>query len=179
MKLKQVLRLAAISIFFLNMGMLCPHAETLANESDASSRCDSITLENAAAFLLVPAADLQKRSSDVMVSPEDMQKKIYKAPPYSCIISSKSNFLKSINYVTYEYSDPGKARAEFNTMQQNFGTVSKVDVVPGIGDTTFHVADNRFQRMVAIKGNVVIDVLNPKDFEIQKQIMQQILKGLR
>jgi hypothetical protein len=64
---------------------------------------------------------------------------------------------------------------DFNKMRQNYETVSKVDAVPGIGDEAFWVGDSRFQRMVAIKGDVVIDVLSPKDFNLQKQIIHLVL----
>jgi len=73
------------------------------------------------------------------------------------------------------YNNPGKARIEFDKMQKNFESLSKVDVVPDIGDEAFWVGDNRFQRMVAIKGDIVIDVLSPKDFNLQKQIIRLIL----
>ena len=60
-------------------------------------------------------------------------------------------------------------------MKNGYGTISKVDAVPDIGDETFWAGDNRFQRMVAIKGAVVIDVLSPKDFSHQKQIIRLAL----
>ncbi len=175
MKLKRLLRLTTISILFLNLGMLCTSSKILATETDGTNRCSSITLENAATILVVSTDDLQKSSRDLMVSPEDLQKKIYKIHPYNCTIRSKSNFLKLITYVTYVYNDPGKARIEFDKMQKNFESISKVDVVPDIGDEVFWVGDNRFQRMVAIKGDVVIDVLSPKDFNLQKQIIRLVL----
>ena len=175
MKLKRLLRLTTISILFLNLGMLCTSSKILATETDGTNRCSSITLENAATILVVSTDDLQKSSRDLMVSPEDLQKKIYKIHPYHCTIRSKSNFLKLITYVTYVYNDPGKARIEFDKMQKNFESLSKVDVLPDIGDEAFWVGDNRFQRMVAIKGDVVIDVLSPKDFNLQKQIIRLVL----
>jgi hypothetical protein len=175
MKLKRLLRLTTISVLILNFGMLCNSSKILATETDGTNRCSSITLENAAAILLVSADDLQKSSRDLMVSPEDLEKKIYKIPPYYCTIRSKSKFLKLITYVTYVYKDSGKARIEFDKMQKNFESLSKVDVVPDIGDEAFWVGDNRFQRMVAIRGGVVIDVLSPKDFNHQKQIIRLVL----
>jgi hypothetical protein len=60
-------------------------------------------------------------------------------------------------------------------MGNNYGTISKVDVVPDIGDKTFWVSDNRFQRMVSIKGGVVVDVLSPKEFDLQKRIVSLVL----
>jgi hypothetical protein len=175
MKFKRLLCLTAISVLFLNLGVLCTSSEILATETDGTNRCSSITLENAANILAVSTYDLQKSSRDLMVSPEDLQKKIYKIHPYNCTIRSKSNFLKLITYVTYVYNDPGKARKEFDKMQKNFESLSKVDVIPDIGDEAFWAGDNRFQRMVAIKGGVVIDVLSPKEFNLQKQIIRLVL----
>lgn len=111
-----------------------------------------------------------------MVSPEDFQHHTYQGIPYNCTIRSKSNFLHSISYVTYVYTDPGQARVEFNRMKQNFATVAKVDAVPDIGDNAFWVGDSRFQRLVAIRGGVVIDALSPKDFDLQKQTVRLVLK---
>jgi len=142
---------------------------------DGTQRCRDITLENAAAILGVSADDLQKSSRDLVVSPEDLRKKIYKIIPFNCTIRSKSNFLKLISYVTYVYNDPKQARLDFKKMQQNYESVSKVDAVSDIGDEAFWVGDNRFQRMVAIKGDMVIDVLSPKDVNLQKQIIHLVL----
>ena len=175
MKLKRLLRLTTILILFLNLAMLCTYSKILATETDSTSRCVGITLENAATILAVSTDDLQKSSRDLMVSPEDLQKKIYKIPPYNCTIRSNSNFLKLITYVTYVYNDPKQARIDFNKMQHNYESLSKVDAVADIGDEAFWVGDNRFQRMVAIKGDIVIDVLSPKDFNLQKQIIRLVL----
>ena len=175
MKLKRSLRLLIISILFLIFGMLCTNSKTLATRMDGTQRCRGITLENSAAILAVSADDLKKSSRDLVVSPEDLKKKIYKILPYNCTIRPKSNFLKFITYVTYSYNNPKQARMDFNKMRQNYETVSKVDAVAGIDDEAFWVGDNRFQRMIAIKGNAAIDVLSPKDFNLQKQIMRFVL----
>ncbi|MCF8057549.1 MAG: hypothetical protein K9K37_13050 [Desulfocapsa sp.] len=175
MKRKRLLQLVTISILFFTLGPLGTNSKAHASEKDSMNHCSSITLENAAAILAVSADDLQKSSSDLMVSPDDLEKKIYKIQPYSCTIRSKSNFLKFITYVTYVYSDSGQARIEFNKMQKGFASISKVDVVSDIGDEAFWAGDNRFQRMAAIKGNVVIDILSPKDFELKKRIIRLVL----
>lgn len=175
MKFKRLLQLTTISFLFLILALLCTNSKILASETDSTNRCSGITLENAATILLVSPDDLHKTSRDLMVSPDDLQKKIYKIRPYNCTIRSKSNFLKFITYVTYVYNDPGQARIEFNKMQNGFESISKVDVVPDIGDEAFWAGDNRFQRMVAIKGDVVIDVLSPKDVNLQKQIIRLVL----
>ena len=179
MKLKRLLRLTTISILCLNVVILFNNSKILATRMDGTQRCRGITLENAATILTVSADDLKKSSRDLEVSPEDLQKKIYKIPPYNCTIRSKSNFLKFITYVTYAYNDPKQARKDFKKMQQNYESISKVEVVPDIGDETFWVGDRRFQRMVSIKGDIVIDVLSPKDFNHQKQIIRLVLDKLK
>jgi len=75
MKLKRLLCLTAISMLFLNLGVLCTSSKVLATETDGTNRCSSITLENAANILAVSTDDLQKSSRDLMVSPEDLEKK--------------------------------------------------------------------------------------------------------
>jgi len=175
MKLKRLLRPETTLILFLMLALLFTYSKILATETEGTHRCSGITLENAAKILVVSTDDLQKSSHDLMVSPEDLQKKIYKIPPYNCTIRSKSNFLKLITYVTYVYNDPKQARRDFNKMQQNYESLSKVDAVPDTGDKAFWVGDHRFQRMVAIKGHRVIDVLSPKDFNLQKQITHLVL----
>jgi hypothetical protein len=175
MKLKRLLRFMTISILFFNFSILCTNSKILATRVDGTYRCRGITLENAAAILVVSADDLQKSSRNLVISPEDLRKKIYKIIPYNCTIRSKSNFLKLITYFTYVYNDPKQARLDFKKMQENYESISKVDAVPDIGDEAFWVGDIRFQRMVAIKGDTVIDVLSPKDFELQKQIIRLVL----
>lgn len=178
MKLKQFVQLTTFTILFLTLGLLCANSSILASETDNIDRCKAVSLESAAGILNVTIDELHKSSSDLMVSPDDLERKIYKTPPYTCSISSKTNFLKIITYVTYDYNDPGQARLEFDKMRNGFETVSKVDMVPDIGDAAFWAGDNRFQRMVSIKGGVVIDILSPKDFEIQKQLIRQVLDTL-
>ncbi|MBU0664491.1 MAG: hypothetical protein KJ990_08115 [Proteobacteria bacterium] len=172
MQVKRLPQLSTISILFFTLGLLCTNSKILALETDDTNRCSAITLENAATILVVSPNDLQKNRHDVMVSPDDIQKKIYNRTPYICTIRSKSNFLKFITYVTYVYNDTGQARIEFNKMQKGFESISKVDLIPDIGNETFWAGDNRFQRMVSIKGNVVIDVLSPKDFKLQTQVIR-------
>jgi hypothetical protein len=176
-KIRRLLRFTTILILFLNLGVICPSSKTFATRTDGTNRC-SITLEDAAAILAVSVDDLHKSSRNLIVSPEDMQKKIYKIYPYNCTIRSKSNFLKLITYITYVYNDSGQARIEFNQMRKNYESTTKVDAVPGIGDGAFWVGDNRFRRMVAIKDDTVIDVLSPKDFNLQKQIIRIVFNKL-
>jgi len=61
------------------------------------------------------------------------------------------------------------------TFQRDFSTVSRVEEVPGLGDETFRVDDKRFQRMIAIKGGIMIDVLTPADPNLQKQLLRLVL----
>ena len=179
MKLKQVLRHVTVWTVLFNLTLFWTSSEMLASEVDSTNRCSSIPLEDAASILGVPVNDLQTSSSDILVSPEDLQKKTYETLPYNCSIRSTSNFLKSIMYVTYVFNDPDLARKEFNKMREGYATISKVDAVPNSGDETFWAGDNRFQRMVAIQGNAVIDILAPKDFSQQKQILGLVLDRLK
>ena len=78
MKLKRLLQVTTISILFLTLGVLCTNSKILASETDGTNRCSGITLENATTILDVSTDDLHKSSSDLMVSPDDLQKKIYK-----------------------------------------------------------------------------------------------------
>jgi len=146
---------------------------------EGAAHCGAVPLENAAAMLNVPAADLVTSSNDLAVSPEDLQNEVYKYPPYNCTIRAKSNFLASIAYVTYMYSDPVQARIEFNKMKEGFASVSKVDEVPDVGDEAFWAGDKRFQRLVVKKGEAVIDILNPEDFDLQKNIALLVLDHLQ
>ena len=61
MKLKRLLRLTTILILFLNLAMLCTYSKILATETDSTSRCVGITLENAATILAVSTDDLRPR----------------------------------------------------------------------------------------------------------------------
>ena len=178
MTLKKTFRLTTISILFIVMCILFTVLQNFASETDSTNRCNSITLESAASILVVSIDELQKSNMDIMVSPDDIKNKTFKIQPCNCAIRSKSNFLKSINYIIYEYNDHKQARIDFNKMKNNYGTISKVDVVPDIGDGTFWVGDNRFQRMVSIKGDVLVDVLSPKEFDLQKQIISLVLGDL-
>ena len=84
-----------------------------------------------------------------------------------------------ISYVTYVHNKDEQARLEFERMKEGFETVSKVDIIPEIGDASFWAGDSRFQRLVAVKGDALIDVLNPKDFDMQKRIVLLVLNGLQ
>ncbi len=175
MENKHRFRITMATVLFAVFGMLFIGARELAAESGNTNCCGQIKAEDAATILGISVDDLQTSSSDLMVSPEDQEKKIYKVPPCRCSIRSRSNFLKSITYVIYVYNDDAQAGAEYNTMKNGFESVAKTEIVPNIGEATFWVGDNRFQRMVALKGAVVADVLSPKEFEIQKQIMARLM----
>jgi len=179
MRFRRLFQLTAISIFLLNLGILCTSPRILAAGTDDTGRCSSITLENAAAILGAAMADLQQSSHDLMVSPDDPREKVYSTPPFNCTIRSTANFLQSVTYVVYEFNDPGQARREFNRMREGFASVSGVEAVPDIGAEVFWAGDDRFQRMVAIKGKAMIDVLSPKDFNLQKQIISLVLDSFQ
>lgn len=178
MKLKQLLWFSTIRFLFITLALLCIHSTPFASELKNTNRCSLLTLENGATLLNVAIEDLQESSHDLMVSPDDLKSKIYKIQPYNCSIRSKSDFLKFITYVIYTYNDPGKAQMEFDKMRKGFETISKVDTIQDIGDEAFWAGDKRFQRMVAIKDGVVIDVLNPKELSLQKKIMSLILDNI-
>lgn len=178
MRIKPLLRHTAFSIFLLNLGILHHCSSVFAAEGEAAARCDSVPLENAAAILNVPVDDLEISSNDLVVSPEDIHNEVYKVPPYNCTIRAKSNFLNSITYVTYIYSDPVQARIEFNRMREGFESVSRVDVVPDVGDEAFLAGDKRFQRLVVKKGEAVIDILSPTEFNLQKIIALLVVEDL-
>lgn len=175
MKPERFLQLTILTIFFCTATLPGTNAPLLAAEMDSSSHCNGVTLEDGAAILDLSIDDLLKSSSEIMVSPDDIKKKTYKTPPVSCSIKSKSNFFKFITYVTYIHSSADKAGTEFNKMQKGFESITTVDKITDIGDKAFWVSDTRFQRLVAIKGDVIIDVLSPKDFELQKRVTQLIL----
>jgi hypothetical protein len=177
MKPRQLRIFTSILVLNLFIAFSCTCADALAAKEECQDRCDGISLEKAAALLNVPVDELQQTRSDLMVSPEDIQKKIYKIHPYTCTIRSTSNFLKFISYVTYVYHDPGQARTDYETMKRGYESVSKTEEIPEIGDAAFWAGDKRFQRMVAVQGNVVIDVLSPKDLDAQRQIVLLALEA--
>jgi hypothetical protein len=78
MKIKTILRLTTISMIFIVMCLLFAVPRNFASETDSDNRCNSITLENAATILVVSTDDLQKSNNDIMVSPEDIKKKLLK-----------------------------------------------------------------------------------------------------
>lgn len=176
MKPGRFLRLTRIAIICCTAALLATNPILSASATDNTSHCSGITLADAAAVLDVPIDDLVKNSNEIMVSPEDAKNKTYKAQPHSCSIKSKSDFFKFITYVTYVHRSADKAGIEFNRMQKGFESITTVDNITDIGDKAFWVSDNRFKRLVSLKGNVVIDVLSPKDFELQKRIGQLVLE---
>ena len=176
MKIRQLLHLTTSSILFLTLALFCGNSKTLASETDNSKHCEGISLKNGAALLMTSIEDLHKSSSAHMVSPDDLKRNIYKTQPYTCTIRSKSDSLKAIIYVTYVHNTPEQARREFDKMQQGYQSISIVDVLPDVGDKAFWAGDKRFQRMVAIKGGILIDVLSPKKFDLQKQIIHLVLE---
>jgi hypothetical protein len=177
MKRRQLRMFTPILVLTLSIAFSCTCVDARAASEESQDRCEGISLEKAAALLNVPVDDLQQTRSDSMVSPEDIQKKIYKIHPYTCTIRSTSNFLKLISYVTYVYNDPGQARTDYETMKRGYESVSKTEEIPEIGDAAFWAGDKRFQRMVAVQGNVVIDVLSPKDLDAQRQIVLLALEA--
>lgn len=178
MRIKPIPLWAAFLIFLLNLCIPHLNCRVLAAEEDTAARCDAVPLENAAAILNVPVGDLEISSNDLVVSPEDIHNEVYKVPPYNCTIRAKSNFLNSITYVTYIYGDPVQARIEFNRMREGFESVSRIDEVPDVGDEAFLAGDKRFQRLVVKTGEAVVDILSPKEFNLQKIIALLVVEDL-
>ncbi len=135
-----------------------------------------ISNEEAARILKVAPDDLAFRAYPKGVSPDDQKKKTYKIPPCSYRFRSKSNFLKSISYVVYVFRRSEKAHSVFQTMRNNFSTVAKVEAVESLGDEAFWVRDDRFHRLIAVRKNVMFDVVSPKDRRLQGQIIRILLK---
>jgi hypothetical protein len=169
-----------IGVFFLLQFSAMPVAAEMnpAAGPGAAGRCDSIPLENAAAILEVPVEDLEVTSVDLVVSPEDLRNQVYRNHPYNCTIRSRENLLKSIRYVTYPYSEPVQARMEFIRMRDGFAAVSEIEELPDVGDEAFRAGDKRFQRLVVMHGEVVIDILSPPELHLQKMIALFVLKDI-
>lgn len=176
MTIRKVVKITILWIFFLASGFLHSDFKTFA--SDIENLCSFITIEKAAVILSLPENDLQKSHRELMVSPEDVKNKTYKQPPLSCSIRSKSNFLKMITYVIYVFNEPSHTQVELRKMKEGFETVSEVEMINGTGEEAFWAGDKRFQRLVARKNNKLIDVLSPKEFESQADIMQMIMDKL-
>jgi len=174
----KTLRITTIWVLFLASGLLDSGVKVLAAETNAENLCSIITLDKAAVILSVPEDDLHKNYRELMISPEDIENKTYKQPPVSCSIQSKSNFLKMVTFVIYVFNDSSLAQQEFDKMKQGFETVSKVNLISGMGEKAFWVEDSRVQRLVARKNSKLVDILNPKDFNTQTHTMHMILEKL-
>lgn len=166
--------LPAVSVFILIwMASLFPGMVLFAADANL---CTGITVREAAGMLGVPESDIRAAGHEIPVSPDDIKNKVYKTPPCNCSFRSTTDFLKSVNYVVYVFSSDKQAVREFNTMKANYETVSQTQAVAETGDMAFRVDDKRFQRMVGLKKNVLVDVLSPKTAELQQQIIEQVLK---
>ena len=134
-----------------------------------------LSLDKAASILRVAPRDLNQRSYELPVSPENQKNRIYKVPPCRYTYRSKTNFVKSISYTVYEYTRSGKAWSVFETMKDNFKTVAKVEMVPGLGEAAFWVNDKRFHRLVVLKDKIMMDVVSPKNLALQKQVVRVLM----
>jgi len=171
-----VFKRVIIWVVFLSSGWLFSYSTAPASENQ--SLCNAVPFEKAAKILLTKESDLEKNTRELMVSPEDIKNKLYLEPPVSCSIRSKSNFLKTITFVSYVFNDPSRATLELKKMKQGFETVAKTETIIDMGDEAFWVKDARFQRLMARKNNRIIDILNPKEFNHQADIMKMILDKL-
>lgn len=170
-------RLLLLIVFF-NVTLLISVLDTsnlYSADSDGMRLCEAVTLQDAASVLAVNPEDLKFANRELMVSPEDLKNKLYISAPCLCSIRSTSDFSKSINYMTYIFSDAKMAKTEFEKMLNNYETVAKVDMVEKTGDSAFRVEDQRFQRTVVVKDEVLIDVLNPTDFASQMRIIRLVM----
>jgi len=161
--------LLAANLFYIN-------SHGLASEGESRTCCQELSLEQVAALLGVPADDFRVSSYPQPVSPEDLQKKTYTTPPCSCSFRARSDFLKSVTYAVYVFSNPVEACSSWKTMREGFATVTNLKHVEGLGDKVFQVKDKRFKRLVACSGNVLIDVMNPTDPTLQKQLLRLLLE---
>ena len=178
MIISKVFKITIIWVLFLAAGFFHSGFKAFASESNTENLCSFIPLEKAAEILSLPANDLQKNHRDLMVSPEDVKNKTYKQPPLSCTIRSKSSFLKMITYVIYVFNDPSHAQEELKKIKEGFETVSEVEMIKGMGEEAFWAGDKRFQRLVARKNNKMVDILNPKEFKFQVDMMQMVMDKL-
>lgn len=166
-----------IFILFLSLSFIFTYCLAFAGEKGNLCRCEGFSLQSAADILNVPVDDLQLNSTEIPVSPEDLQDKTFKTNPSSCTFRSKSDFFKLITYITYVFNDLQKARMEFAKMKKGYESISRAERIEDMGDEAFWVGDERFLRLVAIKGPVVVDVLSPKDFDLQKQVVHVVFKS--
>ena len=162
---------AAIAVFFLLFFFL-PASIICAADTEL---CSGLTVPEATEMLGVAETDIGVFENKLPVSPDDSADKVYTTPPSSCRFSSRADFLKSISYVVYVFSSKDRAMKDFNAMKDNFETVAQIQTV-GLGDMAFLVDDKRFQRTVGLKKNVLVDVLSPKSAELQKLILEKVLK---
>lgn len=174
MWIRQHLNIVNIFVFVMVFGFAFP------GNGDASKKTGKkcsyeIPPVRAAALLSISPDDLVVNILGQMVSPDDIKAKLYTVPPCSYNYRSKTSFLKSISYTVYIYNDLQRMFADYEKMKGNFSTVSKVDAVPGLGDKAFWVGDKRFRRLVAIKGNLLIDVIRPGDLKRKREIVQMVL----
>ena len=179
MKINRLPKAASMVILMVIIAFLAADVGSIASAGETTHSCCNISLADAAGILDVPSQDLQKHSRELMLSPEQLKKNIYKKHPCSCSIREKGNFLKIIAYRIYEYNKPRQAHMDFEQMKQGFASCSTVDVVPDLGDEAFWAGDKRFRRLVAVQKNVMIDVSNPSDFELNRKIIRLVLAGLQ
>ena len=170
-------RFETIVLGMVLLGLFCAVVLPAIAANQKGHACSNgISLEKASAILGVAPGDISARSFPQMVSPDDTRNKTYKVPPCSYGYRSKSNLLKRISYTVYSFNSPERARGAFDTMKRNFSTAAKVERVSGLGDAAFHVADKRFHRLVAVRGTLLVDIINPADVKLQKRVMALVLK---
>lgn len=126
--------------------------------------CGGMTEDLAGEMLGVSAAEL-KKSAD------------FKAP-VTCRIQSKSNFLIGMSYSIYIEESPEKAAKELNKIKEGLAFLSEIEAMEGLGDEAFWAGNKRARRLVARKGNVLIDVMRPDDLAVQKRIVRLVFENM-
>jgi len=146
-----------------------------AGDSQKASCPYGISPKKAASILGISPGDLRVQAVKQMVSPDDIKNKTYQIAPCHYSYSAKSSFLKRFSYVVYVYNDPHRARGDFERMKGHFSAAAKVVMLPGLGEAAFYVRDPRFPRLVAVKGTLLVDVMNPKEVSLRKRVAALVL----
>jgi len=174
MRVRRHLNIVNVFVFVMAFGFVIPGSGAASGKTGKVCTY-KIPPDKAAALLSISSNDLSINILGKMVSPDDIKAKTYKVPPCGYYYRSKTSFSKSISYTVYIYNDPRRALADYERIKGNFSTVSKVEAVPMLGDKAFWAGDDRFRRLVAIKGNLLIDVVRPGDLQRKREIVRMVL----
>lgn len=112
------------------------------------------------------------------VSPAELKKSAGFEAPVTCRIQSKSNFLIGMSYALYIEESPEKAAEELNKIKEGLAFLSEIEAMEDLGDEAFWAGNKRARRLVARKGNVLIDVMRPGDPAVQKRIVRLVFENM-